>query len=477
VRAHVGRRLVPLSTFAIGCIAVGIVFGIAVFAFNAYATHLRRDATALIALTAGIVAPQPGADAVEAARAVAPRLADPALLLVFVDARHRVTVLDEREGAVADRETIVVRPRADLSAEPQASGSFAHLTLGIATIFGLQTVRARTRDLDIYAQVNNPVFVSDVGEFVPAFAGALALAIALAIAAASVLTREALRPLAEVTRALERFSDGDFTPEMVAADGDRQLGALALAYNGAVEQVELAFAERARASALMRQFFADAGHQFRTPLTVIRGFISILRKDAVFGDAERMHILAAMAQQTTLMSALVDKLILLDSWELEGEHAAAAPVNVGKIVADIVEPIALASDERKISVSSGPGACVLMQPGDLEHAIANIVDNAVKYTAGDVDVSVTANDRVIEVSIADKGPGMNAEQAARAFDRFYRGTRRDVEGSGLGLSIAQRVAERAGGSIELRSDSQEGTLVRLTLPRCMSPDATANGPR
>ncbi len=463
MKIGIGRRLVPVSTFAFGLLLVAIVVALALFAFGTYADHLRHDADTLLDRSATIARELPPEDgAVEAGRRISARALQPALLAIFSDGKRRVTVLSGQDGAAA---TLLVRGRDDRS-EPEAHGVVARLTLGLATAFGLQTLRAHAGNLDINIQTNEPRFVAYVRAFFPALGIALVMAFAIAIGAARVLTRSATQPLYDVTRALTRLSEGDFRREVIAIDGDGQLEDLAHAYNGAVEQVERAFAERTRANDVMRQFIADGSHELRTPLTVIRGFVGILRSEIDGLERDELeHILASMAQQTNVMGALIDKLILLDRWT-DGSAANERIVDVVRLADEVVTPLALAHPSRAIRVAAAKEALVRVDEVDLRHALANVIDNALKYSSAEIDVTIDATERYVDVAIADRGPGMTADGVARAFDRFFRGDRRDVEGSGLGLAIAKRAVERSNGEISLESTVANGTRVRFRFARC-----------
>jgi two-component system OmpR family sensor kinase len=272
-----------------------------------------------------------------------------------------------------------------------------------------------------------------------------------------------------VTAALERFASGDLTPQPIGADPRKEFGRLAVAYNGAIAQMERAFAERERANMSMRQFIADAGHQLRTPLTVIRGFLGILRKGDLHSSADRDRILETMSGQSQIMASLIDKLMLLEQWENVDGAPQAEPIDVGQLVSDVTLPIAEANTGRDLVLNARSGPLAAIDPGDLTHAVTNLIDNALKYTSGPVHVGVRSDNGVVAIDVADEGPGIDAETAGRVFDRFYRGAQRDVAGSGLGLAIAKRAIERAGGTLVLESVPGKGSRFTISLPRIFEP--------
>jgi len=98
-----------------------------------------------------------------------------------------------------------------------------------------------------------------------------------------------------------------------------------------------------------------------------------------------------------------------------------------------------------------------------------LLDNALKYTCGAVRVAVRSEGAAVVVAVVDDGPGMASAEVSHVFDRFYRGKRRDVDGSGLGLPIAKRAIERAGGSLDVRTDPAAGSTFTIRLPRTVVP--------
>jgi signal transduction histidine kinase len=271
-----------------------------------------------------------------------------------------------------------------------------------------------------------------------------------------------LEPLLSTTAALNRFGDGDFTPAVVSANNTREVSELVHAYNRAVAQITRALDERAQASAEMRQFVADAGHQLRTPLTVIMGYLSSIAARTP-GDANAVAV-GKMLDQSRRMKSLIDELIVLARLE----HVAPlgeTSFEVNDVVREL--PQAFPSDvQRRIRITVAPEpAMVYGAELEFREALIALVDNGVKYGGdGPVTIGVTETPGQCEILVCDSGPGFSAEDLHSAFDRFYRGAASEgTTGTGLGLAIASKVVARAGGNIELFNREGGGAACRITL--------------
>ena len=308
--------------------------------------------------------------------------------------------------------------------------------------------------------------------------GAAVLVAALALLFGRSITRQALTPLHDVTTALEHLSQGDFTPRPVQTADRSELGQLARAYNAAVNQVTHAFGERDKAESQMRQFVADAGHELRTPLTVVMGFIDVLKRGASNDPALTARIFETMGQESRRMRALIDKLIVLARLEQPEMHAPNV-FDVTALAKRVVDTFLPLDRQKRLSFVAQAQAYVAADEHELHEAIANLVDNALKYAPGaPVHVTVAANNGTIEIAVSDQGPGISVDDQAHAFDRFYRGSSHGaVEGSGLGLAIVKRAVERAEGHVELESQPGHGTRVTLRLPKAAEASATETAPR
>ncbi|HXM17632.1 MAG TPA: HAMP domain-containing sensor histidine kinase [Candidatus Tumulicola sp.] len=290
------------------------------------------------------------------------------------------------------------------------------------------------------------------------------VALVLAFVSGRMLAGQALKPVDEVTVALRSLAGGDFSRRAFVRGEKNEAGALAGAYNAAVERVANALEERRHTEERMRQFSADAGHELRTPLTVISGYVSVLRRGAVGERAVAEDILATISDECERMRQLINKLMLLSRLD-SVPPTSLDVVDVSQVVHDAVESARPLVNGDKLTVSADVPLKVRADTDELREAVRNLIDNARKYAPGAaIEVSARRDNSSAVIDVRDDGPGMPAEEQTHAFERFYRGATRDVPGSGLGLAIVKMAAERAGGTATLSSGAGKGTRVTIKLP-------------
>jgi two-component system OmpR family sensor kinase len=384
-------------------------------------------------------------------------------------------VVFSRDGAHA------YGPTGDLRS-PQ-SGRVIHLpgegdrfAMLVALVGGTTRTSVRVGDADV-GLILDPVRLGATARLLAGVGLLLIVVVAIGLwTIAREVTAAATRPMVETTEALWGLAGGDFTPRMIVADAHSDIGRLARAYNAAAETVARAIEERRAAQAEMQRFIADAGHELRTPLTVVMGFVDVLEGAHVPSDVGA-RIFASMRAETRRMRGLIDKLIMLVRLESPRDDQQREPIAIREIVERVVEGLTALAGRRAVQVDVRSEAWVLGDEHELFDALANCVDNALKYAPeSDVAITLEHEDGRVAVRIADRGPGMTARERQRAFERFARGDLRgEVSGSGLGLAIVKRAVERAGGTVRLESAPGEGTCVTLTLPAVSLPLASAAG--
>ena len=235
-------------------------------------------------------------------------------------------------------------------------------------------------------------------------------------------------------------------------------------------RIETAFSEREGSEQRLRQFVADASHELRTPVTTIRGYAELHRRGGLEDPGELAAAMRRTESEAERMAALVDDLLLLARLD-QGRPVERRPVDLGVLAIDAAEDARVVAPGRTVRATTEEGVVV---PGDehrLRQVLANLVRNAIVHTPGGTTVRVAVRrdpaTGTAVAEVADDGPGMTAEQAAHAFDRFYRadaGRSRDRGGSGLGLAIVQAIAAAHGGRATLDTTPGQGTTVRVELP-------------
>lgn len=277
-------------------------------------------------------------------------------------------------------------------------------------------------------------------------------------------SKQALRPLHDVTLALQELGHGRYSQQRFVLADDAEMAQLTSAYNQAAANVSASMEERKRTEERMRQFVADASHELRTPLTVIAGYIDVLRRGAVEEPTVARQILGTMAIEKEHMRALIDRLMQLARLD-EDAPPVKAPIEVAELLRSQCEAARRLDPAREIDYQVDGASHIHGDRAELGEALWNIVENAMKYAPGaPIHLSATRTNGKTAIRVHDGGPGMTDTERMRAFERFYRGeSRGEITGSGLGLAIAKRAVERADGEISIESAPGRGTTVTLNL--------------
>jgi two-component system OmpR family sensor kinase len=276
-----------------------------------------------------------------------------------------------------------------------------------------------------------------------------------------------LRPLRRIESTAAAIAGGDLTHRVpVLAPPRTEVGRLATSLNVMLEQLAAAFEARARSEERMRAFLGDVSHELRTPLFGIRGFTELYRMGGVDIDRTMTHI----QRETSRLAALAEDLLLLARLEEPGV-LQESPMDLRTVAADAYLDVRALAPDRPVTLTGPDGvgppgsAPVVGDESRLRQVVTNLVGNAVTHTpAGSpVRIGVGSDGPFAVLEVADSGPGLSGEQAARVFERFYRVT--PAGGAGLGLSIVRSLVEAHGGQVSVRTAPGEGAVFRVSLPR------------
>ena len=266
-----------------------------------------------------------------------------------------------------------------------------------------------------------------------------------------------LRPVRRLTDAVERVARTQELQPIGVIGGD-ELARLTTSFNSMLVALD---ASQTR----QRQLVADAGHELRTPLTSLRTNIDLLTQAAnnperSLPDAHRAEIMNDVQAQVEELTTLVGDLVELA--RDEPLRRDPEPGDFAEVVSHAVERVRLRAPGIEFDTEIEPWM-VFGEPQLLERAVTNLLDNSAKWSPPGGTVQIRLHDGVLTVS--DEGPGIADEDLPHIFDRFYRSSEaRTLPGSGLGLSIVRRAADRHGGSVEAQSSKTGGSLFTLRIP-------------
>jgi signal transduction histidine kinase len=327
-----------------------------------------------------------------------------------------------------------------------------------------------------------------------------------------------LEPLDKMTSTANEISArGDLTARMPDADDQDEVGRLGASINTMLDRIQQAFSSRLHSEQKVREFAADASHELRTPLTTIRGYAELYRQGAL-GPDQLPNAMRRIEQEAQRMSTLVAELLELARLD-RTSSLDLTETDLAGVVRDAVADAVAVEPERPVRAEAPPRLVAVVDEPRIRQVLANLLGNVRAHTPVTTPVAVRlgAITGGVLLEVADAGPGMSAEDAVRAFDRFHRATERgagdsgaardgtqepsrnghgrktpaDLQlaggrrpdsampggraareqpvaersgGSGLGLSIVQAIANAHGGRATLESRPGKGTKVRVWLP-------------
>jgi two-component system sensor histidine kinase MprB len=279
-----------------------------------------------------------------------------------------------------------------------------------------------------------------------------AIGVGLAAVAGFLVARATLRPLRELSDTAERVTATGDLSERIESEGTDELATLARSFNAMLGSLE-------EAQQRQRQLVQDASHELRTPLTSLRTNVEVLAHGDRLPEEERAQLIRDVVAQLEEMTELIGELTELARGEDQAEPLE--DVRLDLVAEEAIRRAVRNHPDVPIEAELEPWSMV-GQPASLERAIANLLDNAAKWSPEGSPVEVTLADG--ELTVRDHGPGIAPEDVPHVFERFYRATSaRSMPGSGLGLAIVQQVAEAHRGSVAVEDAPGGGALVRMRL--------------
>lgn len=336
------------------------------------------------------------------------------------------------------------------------------LPLGIHTLrIGSSHVR-----LGVFAEQGLTLFLgaplneinADSSQLMLVFSIGLPLLVATLAGGGWLIARKALAPVREITAAAERITAERLDQRLPAPHSQDEIGRLTLVLNAMLNRLEKGFHQAMR-------FSADASHELKTPLTILRAGIEDLLETSSLGEDDERAV-SALLEQTRRLSSITQSLLLLSRADAGRLMLDLKETDAREVIGACVEDARIIAERREIEIEPdlAEGLPALMDSGRFSQILLNLLDNAVKYNRDGGRIAVTARwtDRNIIVRVANTGAGIPAEHAAKLFERFYRfEPQPGTVGHGLGLSLARELARAHGGDLVLTSSDANWTVFTL----------------
>ncbi len=333
------------------------------------------------------------------------------------------------------------------------------------------------QQLSIFFQVATPIQDTEFAKqgLLATLLGVGLFAMLIAMAAGGAVSRRAIRPITQITDTALSITRTNNLDQRVLAQTNDEVGKLSIAFNEMLDRLSQSITAQQR-------FVADVSHEMRTPLTVIRGNVDLLRMGCA--DTESLD---AVTSESERMTRMVSSLLMLSQADSGALEMRMAPFDLKTLVLEVARAGKFIGKDKTEVSTLFLGDTPLEVEGDadrLKQVLLNLVDNAIKHSPQGAAVHIEAaneaarevnaagapavgGERIVRVTVSDNGPGIPPEDLPHVFERFYRVDKsrsRAKGGAGLGLAIAQTIAEAHGGRIQARSAVGVGTSFDVFLP-------------
>ena len=313
-----------------------------------------------------------------------------------------------------------------------------------------------------YALFIRPDIQQQFGEMRIFLAVLLVFIVILSIIFIAIAARYIVRPIRIFTKATQKIANGEYDIELEEGRKD-EIGTLATSFKKMTKSIK-------ELDQMRQEFVSNVSHEFQSPLSSIQGFSKTLQSEKMT-EEERKRYLQIIEGESKRMSSLCKQLLTLASLDKEEKVIQIKEFDLQKQIKDVIFMLEWKWREKDIAVEFDVPNINITGDENLLHQVwTNIFTNSIKFTdsGGTIAFAARELEMSVEISISDSGIGMGQEEMDRIFDRFYKvdaARDRNVEGSGLGLSIVKKIVELHQGEISVESTKGQGTTFRIELPK------------
>lgn len=281
-----------------------------------------------------------------------------------------------------------------------------------------------------------------------------------------VLSGITLQPIQRITQTARAIgAEHDFSRRVAYTGPPDEVGQLATTFNAMLARLQEAYQRLAHSLEMQRNFVADVSHELRTPLTTLRGNLGLLGRNPPIPQSEQIDIVNDMVDESDRLIRLVNELLVLARADA-GRSFDKEPLDIVPLLAETCHQARQLAPQRTITLHAASDLVIIADRDAFKQVLLIALDNALKHSAGDVNVSAAALETRVEIKVQDGGEGIPPDKLEHVFDRFYRGEdAAAIPGFGLGLPIAKALVEAQSGTIAIQSGPEKGTVLIFTFPR------------
>ena len=276
-----------------------------------------------------------------------------------------------------------------------------------------------------------------------------------------IVSKRMLKPIDYITKAAENISINNLKERIEVNDSDDELNRLVNTFNNMIDRLQGSFDRQV-------QFVSDASHELRTPIAVIQGYANLLDR---WGKDDREALeksIYAIKLEATNMANLVEKLLFLAKGDSGTQLIEKKEFYLNELVNEVVRESKLIAPNHIISSNKNDTVSIIADYKMLKQMLRIFIDNSIKFTPeqSKIDISSEVQDKIVKLTVSDRGIGIPKDEIKNIFDRFYivdKSRSKEKGGTGLGLSIAKWIVDMHNGTIDVESEEGKGTKITVTL--------------
>ena len=389
---------------------------------------------------------------------------------------YRITIIDNDGSVLADSETgnpeTMENHKNRKEVKEAFQNGFGTKVRNSSTIKGSMMYAAYcspTQHKVIRISIHHDVITDLMKMMVPSIAISLLLALSVAGVLTNKFAASVTKPILEISHKLEGIYDEkiDFNFPHYQYD---ELNIIARTTTDMSKSVQDYIRKLEKEKTIRQEFFSNASHELKTPLTAIRGYAELLQSGMASDTQMQKEFLGRIHSEVEEMTSLINDILMISRLETKELMPTKEMLYVKSVAEEVKKTLKPLADENNVSLEIH--CCdefVYMDRSHLQGILSNLMGNAVKYNrpGGFVQTDITMNSTSLSIRVEDSGIGIAKEDQKRIFERFYRvdkGRSKRVAGTGLGLSIVKHVTEFYGGCVSVESQSGVGSTFLVQLP-------------